>query len=164
MRTFSDDELESLIACSKRVTDPPRREMRIDGKMKRNDMTLKSEDGKHTFRAFMRQSEEFQENFSIGLVYHPGDEPGSFQLIRCNGRHGGERANPHHAYFHIHRSKADDINAGNLEPRQIERTAAYGSFREALGYFCDLIKLDRPDDFFPGIRQSMLFRDDEVQQ
>ena len=59
--------------------------MRLDGKMKRNDMTLKSTDGKHSFRAFLRQSEEFPENFSVGLVYQPGEEPGSFQLIRCNG-------------------------------------------------------------------------------
>ena len=102
MRTFTDEELESLIRCRKEVVDPPRREMRVDGKMKRNDMTLKSADGAHSFRVFMRQSEEFLENFSIGLVYQPGEEPGSFQLIRCNGQHGGERVHPHHAVFHVH--------------------------------------------------------------
>jgi len=88
MRTFTDDELESLILCPKQVDEPPRREMRLDGKHKRNDMTLKSMDGKHCFRVFMRQSEEFSENFSVGLVYLPSEEPGSFQLIRCNGQHG----------------------------------------------------------------------------
>ena len=61
MRTFTDDELESLIRCPKEVAEPPRREMRLDGKMKRNDMTFKSTDGKHSFRAFLRQSEEFPE-------------------------------------------------------------------------------------------------------
>lgn len=163
MRTFTDEELEELIACAKRVKNPPRREMRLEGKMKRNDMTLRSADGKHNFDAFMRQSEEFQENFSIGLTYHPGDEPGSFPLIRFNGQHGGERVHPHHAYFHIHRSKADDINAGILEARQIEETAAYASFREALAYFCTMIKLESADNFFPGISQTRLFPEDEVQ-
>src|SRR3990172_4574315 len=127
--------------ASSKVVEPPRREMRLDGKMKRNDMTLKSADGKHSFRAFMRQSDEFPENFSVGLVYQPGEEPGSFQLIRCNGQHGGERVHPHHAVFHIHRSKADDINAGILEPRQIDQAATFASFREALAHFCRLIQL-----------------------
>lgn len=132
----------------------PRREMRLDGKNKRNDMTLKSVDGKHSFRVFIRQNEEFPENFSVGLVYQPGEEPGSFQLIRCNGQHGGERVHPHHAVFHIHRSKADDINAGILEPRQIDLAATFASFREALAHFCRLIKLEGPDDYFPGLSQT----------
>ena len=149
--------------ASSKVVEPPRREMRLDGKMKRNDMTLKSADGKHSFRAFMRQSDEFPENFSVGLVYQPGEEPGSFQLIRCNGQHGGERVHPHHAVFHIHRSKADDINAGILEPRQIEQTDAFASFREALAHFCSLINLENPDDYFPGISQTRLFPEGEVQ-
>src|SRR5436190_1097893 len=144
MRIFTDAELEELIHCPKEVVEPPRREMRIDGKMKRNDMGLKSKDGKHIFRAFLRQSDDFPENFSLGLMYQPGEEPGSFQLLRCNGQHGGERVHPHHAVFHIHRSKAEDINAGILEPREIEQAASYASFREALAHFCHLIQLDRP--------------------
>lgn len=162
MRTFTDDELQQLIACSKQVVEPPRREMRIDGKMKRNDMTLKSVDGKHAFRVFMRQSDEFPENFSVGLIYQPNEEPGSFQLVRCNGQHGGERVHPHHAVFHIHRTKADDINAGNMEPRNIEQTNAYASFREALAHFCRMVQLEKPDDHFPGLSQIRLFPEDEV--
>jgi len=164
MKTFTDDELESLIHCPKQVVDPPRREMRVDGKHRRNDMTLKSIDGEHSFRAFIRQSEEFPENFSVGLVYQPGENPGSFQLIRFNGQHGGERIHPHHAVFHVHRSKAEDINAGILEPRQIEEAGAFASFREALAHFCRLIKLESPDNYFPGISQHLLsFPEGEAQ-
>jgi hypothetical protein len=161
MRTFTDAELEELIRCPKEVVEPPRREMRIDGKVKRNDMGLRSKDGKHAFRAFIRQSDDFPENFSVGLMYQPGEEPGSFQLLRCNGQHGGERVHPHHAVFHIHRSKAEDINAGILEPREIEQAASYASFREALAHFCRLIQLDRPDDHFPGLTQTILFPEGE---
>ena len=162
MRIFTDEEFEGLVACPKQVVDPPRRDMRVEGKMKRNDMTLKSVDGKHSFRVFMRQSDEFMENFSLGLMYVPGEEPGSFQLIRCNGQHGGERVHPHHAVFHIHRSKADDINAGILEPRHIEQSTAYASFREALAHFCAIIRLENSDDYFPGLSQTRLFPEDEV--
>jgi hypothetical protein len=162
MRIFTDEEFEGLVACPKQVVDPPRRDMRVEGKMKRNDMTLKSVDGKHSFRVFMRQSDEFIENFSLGLMYVPGEEPGSFQLIRCNGQHGGESVHPHHAVFHIHRSKADDINAGILEPRHIEQSTAYASFREALAHFCAIIRLEKPDDYFPGLSQTLMFPEDEV--
>ena len=157
MRTFTDQELIDLVTCPKQMDEPPKREMRVDGKMKRNDMTLKSLDGKHSFRVFMRQSDEFVENFSIGLMYVPGEDPGSFQLIRCNGQHGGERIHPHHAVFHIHRSNADDINAGILEPRSIEESTAYASFQEAVAHFCAIIQLERVDDYFPGLKQIPLF-------
>ena len=163
MRTFTDDELAALIISPKQVVDPPRREMRLEGKMKRNDFTLKSTDGKHSFRVFMRQSDVFPENFSLGLIYQPNEDPGSFQLVRLNGQHGGERAHPHHAVFHIHRCKADDINADILEPRQIDQTSAYASFREALAHFCGMIKLEKPDECFPGITQPRLFPQDEAQ-
>jgi len=162
MRTFTDDELSNLVACPKQVDDPPRREMRVEGKMKRNDMTLKSLDGKHSFRVFMRQSDDFIENFSIGLMYVPGEEPGSFQLFRCNGQHGGERVHPHHAVFHIHRGMAEDINAGILEPRFIEQSSSYASYREALAHFCAIVKLERPDDYFPGLSQVLMFPEGEV--
>lgn len=39
MRSFTDDELRRLIGCAKQVIEPPRREMRLDRKMRRNDMT-----------------------------------------------------------------------------------------------------------------------------
>ena len=58
--------------------------------------------------------------------------------------------------FHIHRIKADDINDGILEPRQIDQTNAYASFREALAYFCAWIKVEKTDDYFPGLNQGLL--------
>jgi hypothetical protein len=105
----------------------------------------------------MRQSEDFVENFSIGMIYQPGEEPGSFDLIRCNGQHGGERAHSHHALFHVHRARADDINAGILEARDIQQAENYASFREALAFFCRLIDMPTPDAYFPGITQIRLF-------
>jgi hypothetical protein len=122
MPTISEREIDRLITCPKEIVDPPRREMKLEGKMKRNEMTLRSADNKQEFRVFMRQTEEFQENFSIGLVYLPHEDPGEFILIRCNGQHGGTRLYPHHGIYHIHRISADDLIAGIKEPRVIEQT------------------------------------------
>ena len=104
----------------------------------------------------MRQSEDFHENFSIGLVYQPNEEPGSFQLLRCNGRHGGERVHPHHAVFHVHRCSAADLNAGYLEPRNIEAPGSYASFLEAQALFCRMVNVTNADHHFPGISQMWL--------
>jgi hypothetical protein len=162
---FTDQELAELIACPKQVVEAPRREMRVDGKMKRNEMMLKSPDGKNQFRVFMRQSDDFPENFSIGLVYLPGEEPGEVILIRCNGQHGGTRVHPHHAVFHTHRMKAEDLNAGIKEARLIEQASDYASFTDAARVFCRRIQLEETDKHFPGSNQGLLtLPDEEAQQ
>lgn len=163
MRVFTDQELAELITCPKQVVEAPRREMRLDGKMKRNEMTLKSPDGKHQFRVFMRQSDDFPENFSVGLIYQPGEEPGEVILIRCNGQHGGTRVHPHHAVFHTHRMKAEDLNAGIKEARLIEQANDYASFAEAVHVFCQRIRLEEGDKYFPGLNQRLLLPEEEVQ-
>lgn len=161
-RVFTEDELNALIFCPKQIEVPPRREMRTEGKMKRNEMTLRSSNGSEAFRVFLRQSLEFAENFSLGLIYVPIGDPGSFALVRCNGQHGGTASQPHHAYYHTHKCIADDLNDGILEPRRIEQTSAYASYFEALGYFLDMINLENAENFFPGIKQRLLFDDDQT--
>lgn len=162
MRTFTDAELDALIGCAKRVLNPPRRQMLTVGLHERNDMTLESEDAQHRFQVFMRRSVPFPEDFSIGLDYLPGEEPGSFCLLRCNGQHGGSKAHPHHAYFHIHRSLAEDINTGMKAERQIQQTHEYASFRKALAYFLGRINFAEVDKHFPGLNQGELFPGDNA--
>ena len=159
-RLFDATELEQLITCSKRVQQPPRRDMISEGKMLRNDMTLVSSDGRHAFRAFFRISQEFRENFSLGLIYILATDPGSFVLLRCNGQHGGTVAHPHHAHFHIHRCSAEDLNQGILEPRRIELTTAYASFIQAQIYFLNTINLEDRFQYFPKLQQGNLFPED----
>ena len=48
----------------------------------------------------MRRSEDLPENFSVGLVFLPGDGTGEVTLLRCNGPHGAyndsfDPAHPH---------------------------------------------------------------------
>jgi hypothetical protein len=157
--SYTDDDLTRLITCAKRISQAPRKDMRTEGQMQRNEMELESLDGAHSFRVFLRQSLQFSENFSIGMDYLPKDEPGSFCLLRCNGMHGAHKVHPHHLHCHIHRSKAEDVNAGLRVERHIEPTTEYAAFRDALRYFLLRVSVQSTDlsQYFPGIAQSDLF-------
>lgn len=161
MSTYTDEQLEALVQCLKLIVDPPAVKMKSERGSKRNGMVLQSQDGNHRFRVFMRQSEDFEENFSIGLDYLPKDASGSFCLLRCNGKHNGHQAHPHHLSFHVHRVKADDVNNGNKQERHIEVTTEYAAYRDGLAYFLKLINLtlsqDESNRYFPGLMQQTLF-------
>lgn len=157
--TYTDDDLAQLISCAKRILQAPKKEMRTEGQMQRNEMTLESLDGRHQFRVYLRQSLQFSENFSIGLDYAPMDEPGTFCLLRCNSMHGAHRIHPHHLHYHIHRCKAEDVNAGLRDARHVEVTLEYAAFRDALSYFLVRVNVQLADrsQYFPGITQPDLF-------
>lgn len=117
-------------------------------------MMLMSKDKQFHFRVFMRQSLEFEEDFSVGLDYVPRDEAGSFCLTRCNGRHGGHQAHPHHLSYHIHTAKAEDVNVGISLERHIEITTEYASFYDAIGHFISLTGIEGTDKYYPFIRRA----------
>jgi len=100
---LSDQEIDELIACAKRIVEPPKKEMQLASGHWRNDMKLQSDDGKYDFSVFMRKDEDFEENFSIGLIYKPRDIRGEIHLLRCNGPHGPHVMFDHHNRFHIHK-------------------------------------------------------------
>jgi len=160
MRAYTDKELGDLVKCPKCVVEPPLKQMKQERGSRRNNMTLQSKDGEYRFRVFIRQCVEFEEDFSVGLDYFPKDEPGSICLLRCNGQHGANQAFPHHAHYHIHRAKAEDINAGIKIERHIEITSEYASFRDGLAYFLTLISLEEVGKYFPGLSQKNLFLSD----
>ena len=88
MKQYTQNELDDLISCEKEIYDPPKQDMREERGSRRNNMGLRSLDGSREFSVFMRINEDFPENFSIGLEYHPQEERGSICLLRCNGPHG----------------------------------------------------------------------------
>lgn len=161
MKTYTQQELEALVACPKRITDPPRKEMKSDRGALRNDMFLESTDGKMGFSVFMRINERFPENFSIGLNAHPKDEPGSFCLLRCNGPHGEHVDNPldphPHFGFHIHKARQETIEAGLLPELSAEITKNYGSYEEALRHFVKLTNIENAEQYLDVKKQLPLF-------
>lgn len=161
MRQYTQDALDALIACRKAVVDPPRKEMKSERGCRRNDMTLRSEDGQHDFTVFMRVNEDFPENFSIGLDYVPREEPGSLSLVRCNGPHGQtvdefDASRPHFSP-HIHKALEANISRGIRPEKGAVMTREYASFEQALPYFLRLINVAGASEILPQHQQMDLF-------
>ncbi len=161
---MTDGEIANLISFRKTITEAPRREFRLVNADLRNDMKLAAEGISGEFYAFMRINEDFRENFSVGLKYHPRDGNGDFVLIRCNGPHGGFNGkigyadHPHWA-FHIHKATARAIEAGEKAEKFAEITGEYASYEEALWFFLREINLDPADiaKYFSSNMQPRLF-------
>lgn len=159
-RTYTDDELSDLIACPKVITNPPHREMRLDGQHWRNEMDLVASDDKAlTFHVFMRRNDNIPENFSIGLDFRHVEERDTICLLRCNGPHGrylGQR-DPAHIRRHIHYARAENIEAGARAERGGVETDEYSSYEDALAYFLQQTGIEHAEEYFPAHRQPPLF-------
>lgn len=159
-RRYTQQEIDDLIGCPKVVSEPPKRDMKLDRGHLRNDMRLKSADGKLEFRVFMRRSEDLPENFSVGLAFLAKDGSGELVLLRCNGPHGGynESFDPDHPHwdYHVHRASAEMIDAG-LRP---ERTATinrdFASYEEAVQYFLGATNITDARTYFADLAQGIL--------
>lgn len=152
--SYTQNEIDALIACPKKISDPPARELKLSDGHWRKDMKMvaspiASNDIKGTFSAFMRINEDFPENFSVGLVYQPNDGRKEIPLLRCNGKHGIYNGvfDPAHPHFDFHIHKADEklVDSGLRADRNAHKTAEYASFEEALQYFLKAINLDALD-------------------
>ena len=126
--------IEKLLSCEKCVIEAPKKNMQLKNRSYRNDMKVASIDLKYNFSVFMRISEDFPEDFSIGLIYL--DENGkNYMLFRCNGPHGESLSDfltdePHYGY-HEHLI-LPDTNA----MRSII-TTEYGTYQDAVIHFCE---------------------------
>ena len=66
--------IEKLITMPKKVLKVPPKDFKQDNQHLRKDFTLQSTEGDLQFSAFIRRHIDFQENFSIGLDFHPAGE------------------------------------------------------------------------------------------
>ena len=154
---LSDQEIEKLISCPKRIIEPPKKEMQLGNGHWRNDMKLQSEDGEYDFSVFIRKNEDFEENFSIGLIYNPRDIRGEIPLLRCNGPHGPHVLFDHHDRFHIHKADQKNLDSGMRAERTAYITKEYASYQDALGYFIKKCNIVGAEKYFVGILQRDLF-------
>lgn len=160
MIEFTDQIIEKLISCPKRIVRSPYRNMKEDRGHMKNDFEAESEDGKHRFFVFIRYNKMFSENFSIGLNYNPRDNKGSVLLFRCNGAHGGTRQWDHHDQPHIHLAKAETLNRGLNAETKIESTSHYASWQGALQFFLKRTHVKGAEKYFPPPQsQGNLFDD-----
>ena len=159
-RRYSQDEIDNLIGCAKVVSEPPKRDLKLDRGHFRNDMRLKSTDGKLDFRVFMRRSEDLPENFSVGLAFLPKDGTGEVLLLRCNGPHGGynDSFDPEHPHwdFHVHRASAEMIEAGQRPEKAAAVNRDFASYEEAVQYFLRTTNVTDARTYFADIAQGTL--------
>lgn len=81
--TISQEQLDALIGCAKRVEGPTGRE-RQEAQHRSRDYALRSEDGEYSFVAFTRQNVRVADDFSAGLRWiRPSGA--DVILVRCNG-------------------------------------------------------------------------------
>lgn len=161
--SFSADKIDDLIAGPKIIADAPSREFREENRHRRKDMRLLAAGGEtRQFIVFIRQSVEFAEDFSLGLIYLSA-EGKRITLIRYNGQH--EQSNDPlqlmdtHFQYHIHKATPDNLNNGRFEKHPASSTKSYGSFEEATREFLSAIGLTDDDiaNYFPSMRTLPLF-------
>ena len=138
LRRYTQQEIDDLIACPKVVSEAPKREMKLDRGHLRNDMRLKSTDGKLEFRVFMRRSEDLPENFSIGLVFVAKDGSGEVVLL------------------HVHRASAEMIEAGLRPERAATINRDFASYEEAVQYFLGTTNVTNAREYFADLTQGKL--------
>jgi hypothetical protein len=156
MKVCTDEEIQELIEMPKRITVRPQRQMQLIYKHYRNNLKLESTDGQFNFSVFMRKNEDFHENFSIGLVYHPKDDPREIHLLRCNGPHGPHQLFSHHEKCHLHIAKEANIREGLREDRDAFVTEKYSTFEDALIFFLKKCTIINAGDHFELNRQQSL--------
>jgi hypothetical protein len=159
MPLYTDEMIAELISCRKEVLVPPKRSLASQNGHKRNEMTLNSD--ARLFRVFMRISEAFEENFSIGMEYlPPSDSP--LMLVRCNGPHGnvlGPGADPGHPHwgYHVHRATQASIEKGKKAEAGATLTDGYNSYEEALRFFLREVNVVDGLKHFSGFSQKTMF-------
>jgi hypothetical protein len=162
LKVLTDEEIQFLISYPKVIITPPKTKLALTQGHYRNGMELSSEDGKYRFTVFMRINEVFQENFTIGLRYHPADDPESIILLRCNGPHGEHRGpldsqDNHFWTYHIHLAREIIIRQGLRSEAYAEETDKYSNYNDALSFFLRYCNIKNADKYFTNTIQGSLF-------
>lgn len=148
--SLSQQDIDYLIVCEKKITTPPQKELYLRQGNLRNDMDLESVDGIHKFKVFIRVNEAFQEDFSVGLTYiHP--EGRKITIFRCNGPHGGYNFAEHHNNYHVHEANAEYINAGLKSISFASISEDYATWHGAVKFLvshCNILEGDNYFSFF----------------
>lgn len=157
MRLYTQEEINNLLICQKRIITPPKQNFSANRGHQSNSMQLESTDGLYKFHVFMRINSKFIENFSIGLRYTPSDGSEHFNVLRCQGPHGGYKgtitADDSHFEYHIHLARAENIAEGKIAEKDGEFTDAYSTYEDALVYFIRRCNIIGAEEHFNFMRQ-----------
>ena len=131
---MTENEFNQLIYMPKVVIEPPKKAPTVQRMSLQNKMKLKSLDEEHLFEVYWRQNTMFCENFSVGLIWLPTDGSYPVTLMRCNGPHGYDIQDSHHALTHIHTPDFGNIENGKMAPQIQTPTTEYITLEDALRF------------------------------
>lgn len=162
------DLILELIACHKHAVKAEKRSMYSEHRHRRNEIVLISDNQQYKFKMFMRISNEFIEDFSVGLIWtNPNEFIGinkSIILLRCQGPHDSKmplKSDIHHSY-HIHQMTEDDLlHKRYQKPSNSGITEEFHSFNQAVLYFvnkCAIIGVEEVIDDFPSEEEQLLLK------
>lgn len=150
---ITNEWIQQLIRCPKQAIKADHRKMEPSNRSLRSNIRLVSLDGRFQYRMFLRQSTEFLEDFSVGLIWMNAAEHIGLQekiiLIRFQGPHDSGKPfgeDIHHDY-HIHEITAEDIlQCRWRKPSNKEVSKSFSSFPTAIFTFveyCGIIGLEK---------------------
>lgn len=150
---LTDEQIERLLTCAKRITNPGTRWKTQQGVRQRN-FKVKADSGED-MHLFLRQNTKIPENFSCGLrcIMPNGD---SVMLARYNGSNHPHRNPIERTEFsfqcHIHKATERYIAIGRKSEHYAEPTTRYtnldGAFL-ALTADCNISGMPGNDDESP---------------
>jgi hypothetical protein len=145
---LSDDQIASLLAMPKKVTQAPRK-AKVKAKHEEYDFAVEGADGTK-FTVYARQSLILAANFSCGLKWEAPSGEG-VTLVRYNGNshpHGNRLEGTRFVdKFHIHRATERYLRMGLDSDGFAEETSAYSSLSgavKALAIDCHVQDLSLP--------------------
>lgn len=156
---ITEELINELISCPKKAVRADRKRMVAVNRSLRNNVALLSEDDRYTYDLFLRQSEEFMEDFSVGLRWTNAagfiGVNKDILLIRFQGPHDSGKPlgeDLHHDY-HIHQITTEDIRQRRyFRPSNFGSSKDFCSFSGALIAFvgrCGIIGLEKVIDMSP---------------
>ena len=148
---ITNQYIQELITCPKKSSSLSRAKFIEKNRSRRCEIDCYSQDDRFHFTIFLRQSIEFIEDFSVGLIWKEAFNQESTLpdcvLIRCQGPHDGkseEGSDMHHSY-HTHTLTEIDVREHRYtKPSKRQYAETYSSFQEAIYYFeeyCGMIGL-----------------------
>lgn len=131
---MTQEEISCLITIPKVITSSTRSKFKPGNRSRRINLEAMSEDKQFRFEIFIRQSEKFEERFSIGLRYIL-EKDDDIVLARYNGSQG-QHVNKYtdgqiFSSFHKHFATEEAFQKG-IKPEHTARVANYVNFSEAL--------------------------------
>lgn len=118
---------------------------------------LLEDESRRQFRLFVRRSEYFPENFSVGINLLIDNN--EIALRRYNGKHGETIFYPHHAEYHTHLPTWINSERRGTGLRLIAVESRYATMDEALTVACIDYRIHGMEEFYPAVGQEELHFD-----